>query len=638
MTGKLKKRLHLDFHNHPTVKGIGEHLTPDGFADSLKRLGVDSVVLFAKCHHGMSYYPTPIGVPHPGMAGDLLTAQAQACESAGIEYHLYLSVLRDNYAFEHHPEWRWIGGDGQPDSQDREYRTVCINTPYYSDYLKPQIEETLDRYPNCSGIWLDIIRYRGGACYCPQCREDAERLGLSPREFNEQMTLHRFRELQDICKARGKELTLNTFVFLGNQQWRSLSPIEIESILAHVGPFHFPLFSRYLNRYPTERYGITHSFYQNWREFGTMKHPAQMRYEVCQMAFSGFGASLGDELEPDGTFDLRRFPVLESGYRMVDRLNEVCDVDLPPVPEMAVVTAGLEAAQEDGQSRGDQDSFVRGAFKALVESHRQVAVLDPEENFSPYRALVLSAASLESEPVRSRLDEYLAAGGRVLAMGTAGTAGLSWLGLERLSRANADYQFLELQRGERRLVRGTGETLDITGDLKPVLSSYLPFGDRELGARESSCIRPADPSSRFDSVFAGHHGRLIYCLPDLASDYWARGNWAVGELMESMLGLLDVCPLVCGNIPAATEVWLCADERSIELRALDCSLKRENVPFAQQTEYGITRSYRFEVEQIVPVSRIEDRVTGNALPFTVEGRRIVVETESREPYVVLRLS
>ena len=136
-------------------------------------------------------------------------------------------------------------------------------------------------------------------------------------------------------------------------------------------------------------------------------------------------------------------------------------------------------------------------------------------------------------------------------------------------------------------------------------------------------------------MFSGHDGKLIYCSPDFASDYHTRGNWATGELMEKMLKLLDVRTLVAGRIPASTEVWLCAGERSMELRALDCSLKRENVPYAQQTEYDMARTYRFEVEALVPVNNVEDRMDGSALTFAVQDGRVVVELESREPYVVL---
>lgn len=636
---RIKKRLHLDFHNHPTVKGIGSKLTPDSFRRNLEELGIDSVVLFAKCHHGMSYYPTMVAEPHPGMAGDLLSAQVEACEKAGIEYHFYLSVLRENYAFDMHPEWRWIDANGNPSSPDGEWRLVCLNAGYYRDYLKPQIEELLDLYPGTAGIWLDIIRYKGNSCFCPNCVRDAQRLGLSPQQFNERMLLETLRDLQATVRARGKELTLNTIVFFGNQEWRSLGPIEVESILAHVGPFHFPLFSRYLNRYPTERFGVTHSFYQNWREFGTAKHPVQMEYEVCQMAFAGFGVSLGDELEPDGRFDPRRFPVLKAGNQLADRLSDICDLTATPVPEIAVLASESGAAQEDGQPvSGNRDSFVRGALKALLELHFQVAILDPDEDLRPYKCLIAQAGQLESEDARRRIDEYVSKGGKVLIFGSAGPKCLTWLGLKRTASGNADYQFLELEQGRRLLVRTRMENLDASGGMEPVGWSYLPYGDAELGERERACLRPVDPSTKSPSVFRDTRRSILYCLPDIPSDCFDRGNWADAHVLRDLLALIDIEPMVSGDIPASAEVSLYESDSGLELRVLDCSLKRENVIFAQQTEYGVERHYKLAIRTPAPVTQLIDKATGQPVPFTVDDGIVKFQCQTDSPFLSVGLT
>lgn len=635
---RVRKRLHLDFHNHPTVRGIGSELTPDSFQQGIEQLGIDSVVLFAKCHHGMSYYNTSIGVPHPGMVRDMLEAQCEACDKAGVGYHLYFSVLRDNWAYDAHPEWRWLDGNGNPSSPAGEWRIVCLNSGYYRDYLKPHIMESLDRFPNAEGIWLDIIRTKGTSCFCPRCVEDAAGLGLSPQEFDERMRLEVFRDLRAALEARGKEMTLNTFVFFGNQEWRPLSPIEIESILAHVGPFYFPLFSRYLNRYPTERYGITHSFYQNWREFGTVKNHVQMNYEVCQMAFSGFGVSLGDELEPDGTFESRRFGVLRGGYRLADRLNELCDHGGSPVREVAVIAADSSAAQEDGQpvSKG-RDSFVRGMLKLLTESNFQTAIIDLEEDFSPYKCLMAQASQLESSEVRARIDSFIEQGGKVFVLGTAGSGCLDWLGLKRTGVGNAEYQFLEQKSGRRQLVKSKMEMLEVTGDLEVIGHGYLPFGDSELGSRESSCIRPADPDTKSPTVFVAKNGRLVYCLPDIASDYFDRGDWFHQLAFGRLWMAIDAPPFVCGNIPGSAEVWLYETEEGYELRVLDCSLKRENVIFAQQTEYELERRYDFFMRTPRRITGVFDKDTGQAISVTEEEGADRFEVKSSKPYLVISL-
>ena len=51
-----------------THPAIGADFDPKTFVDTLKKSHVDSITIFAKCHHGWSYYPTRVGKPHPHLA------------------------------------------------------------------------------------------------------------------------------------------------------------------------------------------------------------------------------------------------------------------------------------------------------------------------------------------------------------------------------------------------------------------------------------------------------------------------------------------------------------------------------------------------------------------------------------------
>ena len=62
-------RVHLDFHTSPHVGKIAERFDPDEFADTLAGAHVDSVVVFAKCHHGYSYYKTEVGTSRMAAGG-----------------------------------------------------------------------------------------------------------------------------------------------------------------------------------------------------------------------------------------------------------------------------------------------------------------------------------------------------------------------------------------------------------------------------------------------------------------------------------------------------------------------------------------------------------------------------------------
>ena len=54
-TGFPMRQIHLDFHTSPDIPDVGADWDPDHFAQTLTRARVNSVTLFATCHHGMSY-------------------------------------------------------------------------------------------------------------------------------------------------------------------------------------------------------------------------------------------------------------------------------------------------------------------------------------------------------------------------------------------------------------------------------------------------------------------------------------------------------------------------------------------------------------------------------------------------------
>jgi hypothetical protein len=66
------RQVHLDFHTSPHVPGVGAEFDAAAFIGTLQAARVNSITIFAKCHHGYSYYPTTIGTPHPHLRRDLL--------------------------------------------------------------------------------------------------------------------------------------------------------------------------------------------------------------------------------------------------------------------------------------------------------------------------------------------------------------------------------------------------------------------------------------------------------------------------------------------------------------------------------------------------------------------------------------
>jgi len=98
------RQVHLDFHTSPWIKGIGLDFDPREFVAMLKEARVNSITIFARDHHGMSYYPSQVGVFHPELQRDLMGEMLEALHSAGIRAPIYVSVGWDEYAAATHAD------------------------------------------------------------------------------------------------------------------------------------------------------------------------------------------------------------------------------------------------------------------------------------------------------------------------------------------------------------------------------------------------------------------------------------------------------------------------------------------------------------------------------------------------------
>ena len=52
------RQVHLDFHTSPDIPDVGTDWDAQHFVETLQQAHVNSITVFAKCHHGMNYYPT----------------------------------------------------------------------------------------------------------------------------------------------------------------------------------------------------------------------------------------------------------------------------------------------------------------------------------------------------------------------------------------------------------------------------------------------------------------------------------------------------------------------------------------------------------------------------------------------------
>ena len=161
------RELHIDAH-FANVPAPYENFDADRAAATIKSAGFQMVSIFAICNGGFSYYPTKLGVVHPGLKRDFTGEFTAALKKRGIHVLAYVSVGRDRRPF---PEW------------ERQPGQMCPNSPWLEQAHIPQLKEIVDLY-NVDGFFFDAVlgKFVNGVCPCKWCRQ-ADGAGIEHYRF-----------------------------------------------------------------------------------------------------------------------------------------------------------------------------------------------------------------------------------------------------------------------------------------------------------------------------------------------------------------------------------------------------------------------------------------------------------------------
>ena len=98
------KCVHLDFHTSPDIEGIGKSFDKEEFTKVVKEAKVDLMTVFAKCHHGYTYYPSEVDEMHPHLDFNLLQEEIDAIHAAGAKAPIYITMGWSKKDADAHPE------------------------------------------------------------------------------------------------------------------------------------------------------------------------------------------------------------------------------------------------------------------------------------------------------------------------------------------------------------------------------------------------------------------------------------------------------------------------------------------------------------------------------------------------------
>jgi hypothetical protein len=423
------RQIHLDFHTSELIPDVGAGFDADTFAGTLADARVNWVTLFAKCHHGMSYYPTKAGTMHPSLKFDLLGEQVEACRKRGIVTPAYISVRLDESNVHAHPEWIVNMKDGKlwkwGTPLEASWTNLCMNNPAYVDELAEQAVEVLKWY-DVEGLFFDMCYSPTPGCYCPRCYDSMKRQGLDfasdadHRRFEYLLTRDYTRRIGKIVRSTRKNATLffNGRVRPGiRSELDVFTHVEIEALpTGGWGYSFFPIHARYARTLPRPLQGMTARFHKSWADFGGLKTKDQLMYEAGTILASSAVMNVGDQCHPRGILDKGAYEVIGTAFSHVEKCEPWC-IGAEPAAEIGVML--LSASDEDnaqGPLPGPDSmpTSADGAGRMLHELKHQFNLIYPDADLRKYRVVILPDAGRLSAATGKSLAAYVAKGGAVI--------------------------------------------------------------------------------------------------------------------------------------------------------------------------------------------------------------------------------
>ena len=577
------RQIHLDFHTSPLIGDVGAKFNAKEFAAMAKAANVDSITVFAKCHHGHLYYATKRPERHPGLATslDLLRGQVDALHAEGIRAPIYISVQCDEYAADTHPEWTarrpdssmvaWRG-DGKT-WFNPGWQILDMSSPY-QEYLAEQTAEVLRKFKPADGLFFDMCWDQ------PSCSQYAiagmRRDGLNPESEQDRWTYaHRvalayMARFYKMVKASAPDATVyfnSRSQFNLAEEGRFQSQLEIEALpTGGWGYMFFPRVVRYGRRFGKPYLGMTARFHKSWADFGGLKPYAALEYETSQMIAHGARCSIGDQLHPRGVPDKAAYDLIGKIYDRVEEREPWLD-GAEPVTQVGLFLAPARPRQAIESTGTDE-----GVTRMLTQLRQQFDVVHPASDLDRYDLLVLPDRMPVDPALTRRLTAFIKRGGRVLATGTSGLSEdgtqVLWPGLGVTAKGMSPYSVTYIRFGR-----------EVGADVPPTDHVMYERSVRVLPARGATALArvvepyfertwdhfsshrqtPPDRVSRYAA--AVQRGGVI-CIPyPIFTAYAQHGNVPYRLLVRNCLARLLPQPLLTVDGPTSTETSVMRQER-----------------------------------------------------------------------------
>lgn len=578
------RQVHLDFHTSEHIGGIGEKFDKKTWQETLKTGHVNQINIFAKCHHGWSYYPTKTGTVHPNLNFDLLGAQIEACHEIGVKCPIYYTIGWSARDAEIHPEWcsRNVDGsymgynyDMNAKPTDRKpyasWKFLCpaAGGPYH-ELIKKQVEEICSLYP-VDGLWFDIYFHRSG-CYCENCMKRMREEGIdinNPDEVAKSTALAykaHMKELRDIIT----KFHPNATVFFNNTVQVSNNPNfmnrlykmnthqELEDLPTTGGGYDkLPLQARYHLGQGTPVVAMSGKFHKSWGEFGGFKHPDAIKYEAAAMIANGVSCNFGDQLHPSGELDIETYRNIGYAYQYIEKIEQYGPGGIP------VSGSGIWLTYNNAADRG--------VVNMLLEMHEDFIIAD-ETRLDELELLIIPGQQCLDEVKAEKINAWVKRGGKLIVFGQGAldktkTKFLLDVGANYIKKSDYDFDYTLVKPSFSKNIVTTPllnyeaglMVSTTTGNvLATIREPYFNRTYEHYSSHRETPFRTDD--SGYPAII--QNGNVIFFVHSLDQMYYRNGARLHRELFKNAIDLLGGSSyLKVNNLPSAGRISFLKQER-----------------------------------------------------------------------------
>ncbi len=585
MKSLRSRQVHLDFHTSEHMPDVGGMFDETQFQKALKLGQVNSVTIFAKCHHSWSYYPTKIGTPHPTLTTDLLGRQIKACHDVGVRCPIYITVGWSANDAEKHPEWCARKKDGSINTCNFDvaakpddplpicsWKFMCPSGDYH-DLIVAQTREICKRYP-ADGFFYDIC-FGPAVCYCDSCRAGMARAGVdvenedAVKVYTKNKWVALMRDCGTVIRSSHPEASI---FFNGGANMETPQEVldnqthlELEDLPTTWGGYDkFPLRARHLRRHGKPYLAMSGKFHTMWGEFGGFKHPDAIRYEAAAMVAYGASCSFGDQMHPCGRMDLDTYRNIGAGYSYVRKI-ESYGIGAAPLTNLALLPGTGPGRAADAMPHAE------GVSAMLLETQRDFDVVDPTDDLTRFQTIILPGSRFLSAESAAKLNQYVRQGGSLLVLGesaleTGKDTLLFDVGGEYIgpARYKEDYLAVGSSLGKGLV---TSPFLNYTAairvrpsDGRVLAAIHEPYFDRTYA---HYCSHQNTPNRLETAEHAGalRKGRIIFLAHPLGKMYHEHGARVHRDLFINALDRLHTKPLLRASLPSSGRATLVSQPR-----------------------------------------------------------------------------